>query len=77
MRGRTDHVLFPAGVNSVIFYLFWTCAPFVVSIGSFFVFVMHGGELIIGGLSFHLDGLRSLNGFRCSLPHFLGWVELS
>ena len=43
----TDNVLFPAGVNSVMFYLLWTCAPIVVSIGSFFVFVMHGGELII------------------------------
>ena len=43
----TDNVLFLAGVNSVMFYLLWTCAPIVVSIGSFFVFVMHGGELII------------------------------
>ena len=34
----TDNVLFPAGVNYVI----------LVSIASFFVFVMQGGDLIIG-----------------------------
>ena len=43
----TDHVLFPAGVNSVIFYLFWTCAPIVVFIGSFFEFVLQGSELTV------------------------------
>ena len=37
----TDNILFPARVNSVVFYLF-------MSIASFFVFVMQGGDLIIG-----------------------------
>ena len=36
-----DNVLIPARVNSVVFYL-------LVSIASFFVFVMQGGDLIIG-----------------------------
>ena len=43
----TDNVHFPAGVNSVIFYLLWMCAPNLVSIGSFFVFVMQGGVLTL------------------------------
>ncbi|KIJ91359.1 hypothetical protein K443DRAFT_14463 [Laccaria amethystina LaAM-08-1] len=34
-------------VNSVMFYLLWTCAPILVSIVSFFVLVMQGGELTI------------------------------
>ena len=37
----TYNVLFPARVESVVFYL-------LVSIASFFVFVMQGGDLIIG-----------------------------
>ena len=37
----------PARINSVMFYLLWTCAPILVSIVSFFVFVMQGGELTI------------------------------
>ena len=37
----------PARVNSVMFYLLWTCAPILVSIVSFFVFVMQGGKLTI------------------------------
>ena len=43
----SDHVLSPARVNFILFYLLWTCAPIVVSIGSFFVFVMQGGELTL------------------------------
>ena len=37
----TDNVLIPARVDPVAFYL-------LVSIASFFVFVMQGGDLIIG-----------------------------
>ena len=52
----TDNVLFPARVNSVMFYLLWTGV--LVSIVSFFVFVIQGGELtvsvalIVGSLFF-------------------------
>ena len=38
----TDNVLFPAGVNSVMFYLLW--AGVLVSIVSFFVFVIQGAS---------------------------------
>jgi hypothetical protein len=74
----TDDVLFPARVNSVMFYLLWTCAPILVSIVSFFVFVMQGGELTVSvaftvGLSLFTYTVRSLIGFGCSLSHFLGW----
>ena len=37
--------LFLARVNSVMFYLLWTCAPILVSIISFFAYVMQGKEL--------------------------------
>lgn len=36
-----------ARVNSVMFYLLWTCAPILVSIISFFVYVMQGKELTV------------------------------
>ena len=41
----TDNVLFSAGVNSILFYLLWTGV--LVSIVSFFVFVIQGGELTV------------------------------
>ncbi|KAL0951671.1 hypothetical protein HGRIS_008350 [Hohenbuehelia grisea] len=34
-------------INSVMFFLVWICAPIFVSITSFFVFVMQGGELTV------------------------------
>ena len=40
-----DNVLFPALVNSIMFYLLWTGV--LVSIVSFFVFVNQGGELTV------------------------------
>ncbi|TFK37295.1 multidrug resistance-associated ABC transporter [Crucibulum laeve] len=36
-----------ARINSVMFYLLWTCAPILVSIISFFVYVMQGNELTV------------------------------
>ena len=72
----------PARINSVMFYLLWTCAPILVSIVSFFVFVMQGGELTIsvaftvGSLSFHLYGVIADCFFGYSLSHFLGWLGL-
>ncbi|CAA7263971.1 unnamed protein product [Cyclocybe aegerita] len=36
-----------ARVNSVMFYLLWTCAPILVSIISFFTYVMRGNVLTI------------------------------
>lgn len=37
-----------ARINSVCFSLIWTCAPILVSITSFFVYVARGNELTIG-----------------------------
>jgi len=34
-------------LNSVMFYLLWSCAPILVSIISFFVYVMQGKELSV------------------------------
>ncbi|KAF9007200.1 hypothetical protein BDQ17DRAFT_1351594 [Cyathus striatus] len=36
-----------ARVNSVMFYLLWSCAPILVSIVSFFTYVMLGNELTV------------------------------
>ncbi|KAF8890914.1 multidrug resistance-associated ABC transporter [Infundibulicybe gibba] len=36
-----------ARINSVMFHLLWTCAPILVSIISFFVYVMQGNELTV------------------------------
>ena len=38
---------FTARVNSVLFYLLWTCAPIFVSIISFMTYVMRGNQLTI------------------------------
>ncbi|KAJ3486309.1 hypothetical protein NLI96_g4318 [Meripilus lineatus] len=35
-------------INSACFMLIWTCAPILVSISSFFVYVMRGNELTVG-----------------------------
>lgn len=37
-----------ARLNSVLFQLLWSCAPVLVSICSFLVFVVQGNELTIG-----------------------------
>ncbi|KAI0697630.1 multidrug resistance-associated ABC transporter [Cerioporus squamosus] len=37
-----------ARINSVCFSLIWTCAPILVSVTSFFVYVARGNELTIG-----------------------------
>ena len=42
-----DNVLIPARVNPTIFYLLWTCAPNLVSLVSFLIFVMQGSQLTI------------------------------
>lgn len=39
--------LIKARLNSVLFYLLWSCAPILVSIISFFVYVMQGKELSV------------------------------
>ena len=73
----TDSILFLAHINSIMFYLLWTCAPILVSIVSFFMFVMQGGELMISvafmvGLSlFSPIWYDCLLVFGCSLSHFL------
>jgi uncharacterized membrane protein YdbT with pleckstrin-like domain len=36
-----------ARINSILFYLLWTCAPILVSVISFFTYVMLGHELTI------------------------------
>lgn len=36
-----------ARINNVMFYLLWTCAPILISIISFFTFVMQGNQLTI------------------------------
>lgn len=36
-----------ARVNSVMFYVLWMCAPILVSIISFFTYVMLGNELTV------------------------------
>lgn len=41
------NILTVARVNSVMFYLLWTCAPILVSIISFTVYVLRGNELDI------------------------------
>jgi hypothetical protein len=41
------HAIFLARVNSVMFYLLWTCAPILVSIISFTTYVLQGNELDI------------------------------
>ena len=38
---------FTARVNSVLFFLIWTCAPIFVSIISFMTYVMQGNQLTI------------------------------
>lgn len=37
-----------ARLNSVLFQLLWSCAPVLVAISSFFVFVLQGNELTVG-----------------------------
>ncbi|KAI0782312.1 multidrug resistance-associated ABC transporter [Abortiporus biennis] len=37
-----------ARVNSILFSLIWTCAPILVSVSSFFAYVMQGNELTVG-----------------------------
>ena len=37
-----------AYLNSVLFQVLWTCAPVLVSISSFLVFVLQGNELTVG-----------------------------
>jgi hypothetical protein len=39
--------LFAARLNSVLFYILWTCAPILVSIISFTTYVMLGNQLTI------------------------------
>lgn len=36
-----------ARLNSVLFQLLWSCAPVLVSITSFLVFVLQGNELTV------------------------------
>lgn len=36
-----------ARINSILFYLLWTCAPTLISVLSFFTFVMLGNELTV------------------------------
>lgn len=37
-----------ARLNSVLFQLLWSCAPVLVSISSFFAFVLQGNKLTVG-----------------------------
>lgn len=37
-----------ARMNSILFSLIWVCAPIMVSVTSFFVFVVQGNELTVG-----------------------------
>ena len=60
------NALFPARVNPVMFYLLWTYALILVSMVSFFVFVMQGSELIVS-VPFIVRALFStIIGFGCS-----------
>ena len=76
-----DNVLLPARVNSVVFTSFGRVPPFWYPLSrSCFCYAWRRAAYqcsIYCALSLFTYTVRSLNGFGCSLPHFLGWVELS
>lgn len=45
--GDMSNLFLSARVNSVMFYVLWTCAPILVSITSFTVYVLRGNKLDI------------------------------
>ncbi|PPQ62804.1 hypothetical protein CVT24_000498 [Panaeolus cyanescens] len=60
-----------ARVNSVMFYLLWTCAPILVSIISFFTFVMVGNQLTVG-IAF--TAIALFNMIRAPLNVIPAWI---
>ncbi|KAF9526193.1 multidrug resistance-associated ABC transporter [Crepidotus variabilis] len=60
-----------ARVNSVMFYMLWTCAPILVSIISFFTFVMRGNELTI---SVAFTAIALFNMVRAPLNVIPAWI---
>ncbi|GLB44359.1 putative ABC transporter transmembrane region [Lyophyllum shimeji] len=60
-----------ARVNSVMFYLLWTCAPILVSIISFFTYVMQGKELTI---SVAFTSIALFNMVRAPLNVIPAWI---
>ena len=52
-----------ARLNSVMFSLIWICAPILVSVTSFFVYVVQGNELTVG-TAFTVSALTFKEGDR-------------
>ncbi|KAF8153792.1 multidrug resistance-associated ABC transporter [Crassisporium funariophilum] len=60
-----------ARINSVMFYLLWTCAPILVSIISFFTYVMQGNKLTI---SVAFTAIALFNMIRAPLNVIPAWI---
>ncbi|KAF8220884.1 multidrug resistance-associated ABC transporter [Tricholoma matsutake] len=60
-----------ARVNSVMFYVLWTCAPILVSIISFFAYVMQGKELTV---SIAFTSIALFNMIRAPLNVIPAWI---
>ncbi|KAF8890917.1 multidrug resistance-associated ABC transporter [Infundibulicybe gibba] len=60
-----------ARINSVMFYLLWTCAPILVSIISFFAYVMQGKELTV---SVAFTSIALFNMIRAPLNVIPAWI---
>ncbi|KAF5378578.1 hypothetical protein D9615_007121 [Tricholomella constricta] len=60
-----------ARVNSVLFYLLWTCAPILVSVISFFAYVAQGKELTI---PIAFTSIALFNMIRAPLNVIPAWI---
>ncbi|RDB18199.1 ATP-dependent bile acid permease [Hypsizygus marmoreus] len=60
-----------ARINSVLFYVLWTCAPILVSVISFFAYVMQGKELSI---SIAFTSIALFNMIRAPLNVIPAWI---
>ncbi|KIM37758.1 hypothetical protein M413DRAFT_448273 [Hebeloma cylindrosporum] len=60
-----------ARINSVLFYLLWTCAPILVSIISFMTYVMRGNQLTI---STAFTAIALFNMVRAPLNVIPSWI---
>ncbi|KAF9459383.1 multidrug resistance-associated ABC transporter [Collybia nuda] len=60
-----------ARLNTVLFYILWTCAPILVSIISFSVYVMQGNELTI---SVAFTAIALFNMIRAPLNVIPAWI---
>ncbi|KDR78080.1 hypothetical protein GALMADRAFT_224469 [Galerina marginata CBS 339.88] len=60
-----------ARINSVLFYLLWTCAPILVSIISFWTYVMQGNQLTVGTA---FTAIALFNMVRAPLNVIPAWI---